>query len=242
MWVRDWADSWKLDVRLMNQTTALGAINVTGPLASELLMRMGVENPPEFLQHKTTSIAGIACRVCRLSFTGEISYELHHPASESVALWRGLLEAGRPLGIKPHGLETLLRLRLEKGHILVGQDTDFDSTPRRLNHEWAVKLEKPAFVGRHALIRTNKIPLDKRLAGFEMDGPAPGEGAIIWRDGEYAGYVTSSAWSPVLGKTVILGWLRVNDGALPEGVMIDGRPARRVATPFYDPEGKRARV
>lgn len=242
MWVRDWAESWKLDVRLMNQTMALGAINVTGPLASELLVRMGLDDPPEFLQHKTASVAGISCRVCRLSFTGEISYELHHQASESVALWRRLLEAGRALGIKPHGLETLLRLRLEKGHILVGQDTDFDSTPRRLNHEWAVKLDKPEFVGKQAVIRTNKIPLDKRLVGFEMDGPAPGEGAIIWRDGEYSGYVTSSALSPVLGKTVMLGWLRMVNHGLPENLTIDGRPARRVATPFYDPEGQRARV
>lgn len=141
-----------------------------------------------------------------------------------------------------------MRLRLEKGHIIVGQDTDFHSTPRRLNHEWAVRLDKPAFVGRTAVIRTNKIPLDRQLAGFEMVGAAPAEGATIWNGTEFAGFVTSSGWSQSLGKSVMLGWMRMpqtaspNDSAWPTDVTIDGRPARRVATPFYDPEGLRARA
>ena len=242
MWVRDWAESWELDVRLLNQTMALGAINVTGPLAKELLHRVGLTNPPKYMQHALATVAGVPCRVYRLSFTGELSYELHHPSEHSVQLWRTLLELGADLGIKPHGLQALLQLRLEKGHIIVGQDSDFDSTPRRVDMEWAVKLDKEDFVGRQAVLRTNKIPLDKQLVGLELEGPAPFEGSVIYNGTTYAGYVTSSFRSPVLGKTVMLGWLRLFDGVLPTEVTIDGRTARRVAIPFYDKESARARA
>ena len=147
--------------------------------------------------------------------------------------------------MRPHGLEALLELRLEKGHLLVGQDTDFDSSLRRLGCEWAVQLGKPAFVGRQAVIRTNRLPLDRQLCGLEiddMDGAAPDEGATIWAGANLAGVVTSSTWSPTLGKSLMLGWLRLEDNALPDAVTINGRPARRVPTPFYDPEGHRARA
>jgi glycine cleavage system aminomethyltransferase T len=242
LWVRDWADSWGLDVRILNQTMALGAINVTGPLAAELLARAGFRKPLKYMHHAEATVAGVPCRIFRLSFTGELSYELHHPAADSVTLWRRLMALGADLGIKPHGLETLTRLRVEKGHIIVGQDTDYDSTPRRIQHEWAIKLDKENFVGRRAVLRTNKIPLDRQLVGLEMEAPAPLEGSLIYHGDDYAGYVTSSSTSPVLGKAVMLGWLDLFDGELPQEVTIGGRMARRVPAHFYDPEGKRARV
>ncbi|MEZ4659043.1 MAG: glycine cleavage T C-terminal barrel domain-containing protein [Caldilineaceae bacterium] len=187
-------------------------------------------------------VAGIPPPVYRLSFTGELSYELHHDSIYSSTLWNALLELGADIGIKPHGIEALLKLRLEKGHILVGQDSDFDSTPRRLQHEWAVKLDKADFVGKQAILRTNKIALDKQLVGLEMEGPAPIEGAVIWHGHAYAGYVTSSSLSPALGKVVMLGWLKLFDGELPDEVTINGRPARRAAPPFYDADARRARA
>ncbi len=246
MWIRDWASSWDLDVRLLNQTMALGVINVTGPLSKELLKRAGLSEPPRYMRHKTAMVAGVDCQVFRLSFTGELSYELHHPAEHSVTLWRTLLELGQDLGIKPHGLEVLLQLRLEKGHIIVGQDTDLDSTPRRIHHEWAVNLDKEAFIGRQAIIRTNKIPLDKQLVGFEMMGEAPHEGATIWlpteNEAQFVGHITSSTYSPILGKAVMLGWLHQVDGTWPESVTIGGRTAHRVSLPFYDKEAVRARA
>src|SRR5579864_4967512 len=242
-WIRDWADTTDADVRILNQTWSLGAINVTGPRATLLLERAGVTDPPAYLRHRLGDVAGVPCRILRLSFTGEVSYELHHEVVRSVGLWRDLLELGRDLGIRPHGLETLLTLRLEKGHLIVGQDTDFDSTPRRLGLEGLVHLDKADFVGRRALLRTNRLPLDRRLVGLELSGPAPAEGALIWSDGRAVGQVTSSTWSPALGKTVMLGWLRASgEGASAEDVVIDGRRARRVSTPFYDAGGGRART
>tara|TARA_B100001750_G_scaffold35121_1_gene24914 strand:+ start:239 stop:2437 length:2199 start_codon:yes stop_codon:yes gene_type:complete len=241
LWVRDWAESMNLDVRILNQTMSLGAINVTGPLSMELLNRAGLHNPPKFLHHTNAVVADIECRVYRLSFTGEKSFELHHSAADSVKLWNRLFEYGKDLGIKPHGLEALMILRLEKGHIVVGQDTDFDSTPRRINHEWAVKLDKADFIGKQAVLRTNKVKINRQLVGFEMDGPAPNEGTVIWDGNNYAGYVTSSGFSLHLNKSVMLGWLNLINGELPSKLTIDGRPANRVKTPFYDPEGTRAR-
>ncbi|MBT8207969.1 MAG: aminomethyltransferase family protein, partial [Acidimicrobiia bacterium] len=242
MWVRDWSESWDLDVRILNRTMSLGAINVTGPHAKELLERVGLSDPPSYMGHASAQIAGIDCRVFRLSFTGELSFELHHAIADSVELWRALLDAGADLDLRPHGIDALLKLRLEKGHILVGQDSDFDSTPRRLHHEWAVDLSKEFFVGKAATIRTNKAPLNKQLVGLTMDGPAPHEGAVIWSDGDYNGYVTSSTWSPVTEQSVLLGWLHLRNGELPTEATIEERRAIVSPVPFYDPDGGRARA
>lgn len=240
MWIRDWAETFGHDVRILDRTMSLGAINLTGPLSFDLLKLGGVDAPPRYLAHVDTEVFGIDCRIVRLSFTGEVSFELHHNWARSVDLWRRLEEAGQDLGLYPHGLDALFTLRLEKGHFIVGMDSEYDSTPRRLGLEWAARMSKPDFVGRHALIRTNRLPLNKRLLGWEMEGPAPTEGAILWHGDQPIGQVTSARYSPVLGKTVMLGWFRSGDDP-PEDVTCDGRPVRHAAHPFYDPEGERAR-
>lgn len=239
MWLRDWAESFGLDVRILDRTQSLGAINVTGPLAKELMAHAGLDDPPRYLRHVDAEVAGIHCRVVRLSFTGELSFELHHRVDQSVELWRTLLELGEPLGIYVHGLDTLFGLRLEKGHFIVGMDSEYDSTPRRLGMEWAADLEKGDFVGRQALIRTNRLPLNKRLLGWTMEGPPPIEGSILFHDQVPVGQVTSARYSPVLKKTVMLGWLR---GEEVDELVCDGRRAIHTAHPFYDPEGERARA
>lgn len=164
LWLRDWAEALGFDVRILNQAGSLAAINVTGPWAARLLARAGAEDLPPFGAQARLRIAGIDCRVLRLSFTGELSYELHHAVADSVDLWRRLLAVGGELSVRPHGLKTLLQLRLAKGHFIVGHDTDFDSTPRRLGCEWAVDLSKEDFVGKQAILRTNRQPLDRRLS------------------------------------------------------------------------------
>ena len=240
MWLRDWIDTWGLRVHVMDRTMSLAAINVTGPLAKELLGRLGLADPPRFLGHVEASIAGVPCHVMRLSFTGEAAFELHHPIDGSVALWRALMDAGRDLGIRPHGLQALFGLRLEKGHVIVGMDTELDTTPHRLGMDWASRMEKPAFIGRSAIERTSKLPDSRRWVGFTMDGPAPAEGSPIWSNGEIAGNVTGSWASPLFGRTLILGWQKRTP--FPDRVEIDGREAVVTPTPFYDPEGHRARA
>lgn len=243
MWVRDWVETWGLRVHVLDRTVSHGAINVTGPKAAALLARLGVDPPalPGFLQHRHLDVARVPCHVMRLSFTGEASFELHHHIDRSVELWRALLSAGADLGVRPHGLQALFGLRLEKGHIIVGQDTELDSSPRRVNMDWAVKLDKPAFIGRDALVRTAALPDERRLFGFTMHGSAPHEGSVIRQQpgGDVVGHVTSSWWSPLFGHSVLLGWQK--HAPHTDTVWIDGRVATVAATPFYDPSGRRAR-
>jgi glycine cleavage system aminomethyltransferase T len=242
MWLRDWIDTWGLRVHVMDRTMSLAAINVTGPFAGELLRRVGLSEPPRFLSHVRADVAGVPCHAMRLSFTGEAAWELHHPVDGSVALWRALLGAGYDLGIRPHGLQALFGLRLEKGHVIVGMDTELDTTPRRLGMDWAARMEKPFFIGRAALERTAKIDDRPRWRGFSMDGEAPTEGAPIRSldDGEVIGNVTGSWTSPLFGRALLLGWQRRTPFA--DRVEIDGREAVVMPTPFYDPEGHRARA
>ena len=240
MWVRDWVETWGLRVHVMDRTMSLAAINVTGPLAGQLLERVGLAVQPRFLQHVHAEVAGVPCHVMRLSFTGEVSFELHHSVDRSVELWRALMSHGRDLGIAPHGLQALQGLRLEKGNVIVGMDSELDSTPRRLGMDWAVKMEKADFLGRSALARTAELADDRRLVGLTMPGNAPTEGSPIWSEGEVVGHVASSFTSPVLGHAVMLGWLK--RAPFPDRVEVDGRSASVVRPPFYDPDGIRARA
>jgi sarcosine oxidase subunit alpha len=188
-------------------------------------------------------VAGVPCELMRLGFTGEPSFELHHAADRSVELWRALTAAGGDLGVRPHGLEALLGLRLEKGHVIVGMDTDFDSTPRRLGMGWAVRRDGVRdFLGGHALERVDAFPLDRKLIGLELDGAAPVDGSPLFADGVFRGNVTTAWSSPVLGRTVMLAFAELAGGELPASFTVDGREARVVEVPFYDPEGTRVRA
>jgi glycine cleavage system aminomethyltransferase T len=248
-WMRDWAETWNLNVHIMDRTTSLAAINVTGPLGSQLLQRCGVaaDDVPKFLQHRRLNVAGVPCHAMRLSFTGEASWELHHPWNRSVELWRALMAAGADLGIKPHGLQALFGLRLEKGHIIVGMDTELDTTPRRISHEWAVKMNKPFFLGQEALQRTESLVDHRKLIGLTVDGPAPTEGCPMFgADGTtIVGHVTTTFASPLFGHTVALAMLKRDwdpGGGIPTSYVVDGRVATLAETPFYDKEGRRARA
>jgi sarcosine oxidase subunit alpha len=245
-WLRDWADLWRHQVHIANQTDTYGAINVAGPRACELLMRLSPEftngRRVEFMRHREIEIAGVSCLVVRLGFVGEPSFELHHTGSESVLLWNALLEAGADLALRPHGLEALRLLRLEKGHIIIGQDTDFDSTPRKLGLDWIVSMEKADFVGKPALQRIDHLPLAVKLVSLTFEGDAPPEGANVDVGGRTIGHLTSSRFSPVLGHGIALGWIRRVNGEFPTVVSVDGRRGTLTSGPFYDPEGVRLRA
>lgn len=246
-WLLDWADAWKLKVLVINQTGATGAINVAGPLARELLTPLCDDSLDAkafpYSRHRELTVAGVRCRVLRVGFVGELSYELHHPRSESVRLWDALMQEGAARGIKPHGLDALLLLRLEKGHILVGQDTDFDTTPAKIGAHSLVKLQKPDFIGRTALERMAQVPIQQKLAAIRFNGPvAPPEGAALLSDGQHAGHLTSAAFSPVLGHGIGLAWLRRRNGDFPAQVEALGISGSVSSGPFYDPEGARLRA
>jgi len=243
--LRDWIETWQLTVHLVDLTFARGAINVAGPRSRELLQRVSsdpVDNDSfPYLRHHEITVAGVECLAIRLGFVGELSYELHHPSSQSVELWDALLAAGSELGIRPHGLDALRLLRLEKGHIIVGQDTDFDSTPAKLNMSWATKLDKE-FVGRLGVQRAAAQEMERKLVALEFEGEAPPEGAALRVSGRYVGHLTSSCHSPALGRGVGLGWVSRLDGSFPTRVETDKAIGSVVDRAFYDPQGVRLRA
>ncbi|HEX5950800.1 MAG TPA: 2Fe-2S iron-sulfur cluster-binding protein [Actinomycetota bacterium] len=243
--LRDRIDRWGLHVHLLNQTAMLGAINVAGPLARELLERL-TDDPVDrdaipYPGHARITVAGVPCHAIRSGFVGELSFELHHPRSLGVELWDALLAAGRELGIQPHGLDALDVLRLEKGHLFLAQDTLPDDHPTKLGLGWAVDMNKPAFVGKVALERMAAFPLERKLVGFRFDA-RPQRGAPVYSSARVVGRVTSCAVSPTLGYPIGLGWLRMVDGVFPDRVQAGSVMATVVPRPFYDPEGARIRA
>jgi sarcosine oxidase subunit alpha len=181
--------------------------------------------------------------VIRSGFVGELAYELHHPRSRGPDLWRALADAGSAFGLRPHGLDALEVLRLEKGHLYIGQDTLPDDTPAKVGLDRAVDMGKERFLGKRALERLAQLPLGRSLVGLRFDGGgAELRGSPLTTAGRIVGRVTSAAPSPAVGATIGLGWVRRDeDAALPMALRARGVGATVVPTPFYDPEGARMR-
>jgi sarcosine oxidase subunit alpha len=183
----------------------------------------------------------------RVGFVGELGYEIHVPFQHAAAVWRALLAAGSRASIQPFGVEAQRMLRLEKGHIIVGQDTDGITNALEVGMPWAIKMDKPFFVGQRSLRVLEKQPRRQVLAGFSLEGQRrPKECHLVLDGSQIAGRVTSVGSSPTLGRCIGLALvapqvalrrhLRIRiDG----GEEIDAEVAR---LPFYDPNGERQRV
>nr|MBA2333116.1 aminomethyl transferase family protein [Actinomycetota bacterium] len=200
----------------------------------------------KYLDLKEAPVAGIPCLLLRIGFVGELGYEIHCPSPLAEQLWNTLLERGADLGVRPFGLEAQRVLRLEKQHIIVGQDTDSESNALDAGMPWLVKLDKDDFVGKWALEHFQERGPRERLVGFELEGATvPAEGAQVVVDGRPAGRVTSSRWSVELQKAIGLAW--VPPALAEEGarlaIRMSGtlRPATVRLQPFFDPEGTRLR-
>ena len=255
-WIQWWVQSgWGADVHVRNVSESYAAFNLTGPQARAVLAKLtDVELDNEdfpYMHVRSGLVAGVFCRILRIGFTGEISYELHCPAGYGLHLWQVLMEAGGEFGIAPFGVEAQRVLRLEKGHIIVGQDTDALSDPLAANMAWAVKLNKKDFLGKFALERIEQEGPRQRLVGFKMarSGVVPDEGLqIVARNGQgkldSIGWVTSCKHSPVLGQTIGLCWLPVEvaaqEGASFSIYMNEREEKAHVHHgPFYDAAGER---
>jgi sarcosine oxidase subunit alpha len=242
--LRNWIDRLQLHVHLVNQTAQLGAINVAGPHARDLLTAVSDDDLRRaalpYPGHAAITVASVPCRAIAVGFVGECSYELHHPRGRGPELWDALLAAGRTWDIRPHGLDALDVLRLEKGHFYLGQDTLPDDHPAKLGLGWAVAMDKPDFVGKRALERMQELPLERRLVGLRFDG-TPQRGAPLTVDHRIVGRITSCAASASVGAPIGLGWLRAVDGAFPETLRSGAIGATVSPTPFYDPDGGRMR-
>jgi sarcosine oxidase subunit alpha len=183
----------------------------------------------------------------RVGFVGELGYEIHCPSGLGEALWDKLTEAGRAYGMRPFGVEAQRVLRLEKGHIIVGQDTDGLTNPLEAGMEWALAKKKPFYVGKRSIEMQAAKGLTRKLAGFMLINSGswvPKECHLVIRDGAIAGRVTSVVQSPTIGKVIGLAYLPP-ELAIPGerfqirvdgGVMVE---AEVTPVPFYDPQNKR---
>jgi len=192
-------------------------------------------------------VAGIPTLLLRIGFVGELGYEMHFPADYGEAMWDALMEAGAEFGIQPFGVEAQRILRLEKGHLIVTQDTDALTTVLEAEMGWACKFDKEDFVGKSALERLRERGFRQKLVGFEVPGgELPNEGDQVLDTGNRpVGRVTSVRRSPTLDRVIGLAWLPLDAGAAASEFSIRSHgvtlKATVVPTPFYDPDGTRMR-
>jgi sarcosine oxidase subunit alpha len=191
-------------------------------------------------------VAGVSARLMRVGFVGELGYEVHVPFSAAAKVWDALLEHGRKYELQLFGVEAQRVLRLEKGHFIVGQDTDALTNPFEAQAAWAVRMQKPFFIGQRSLKMLQYRGPRQLLVGFEIASSAPAlkECHLIIHNGDIAGRVTSVAYSATLGKTIGLAMIKpflANVGAtirmrISDGSLLD---ATLCPTPFYDRDNLR---
>jgi|RhiMetdeSRZDD1v2_1073273.scaffolds.fasta_scaffold109649_2 sarcosine oxidase, subunit alpha len=250
--MKRWAICWNLKVVLVNATGSYAAMNLAGPESRQVLKELSdIDLDPKafpYLGVREGRVAGVHARLLRVGFVGEWGYEIHVPANSGAWVWDQLMEAGRASAIQPFGVEAQRILRLEKGHIIIGQDSDGLTHPYEAGMGWAVKLDKEFFIGQRSLRILRKKPLTRRLTGFALPkgyvGPSPKECHLVIDEGEIAGRVTSVTFSPTLGQIIGMAYVKpaqAEAGSLIE-VRLDGGEMIRVTvvkTPFYDPENLR---
>ena len=246
-----WILEWGLKVILVNATSQYGAVNLAGPLSREALQPLtDIDlNPQQFpyLGIREGLVAGVPARLSRVGFVGELGYEIHVQADGAVGVWNALLEAGKPFGIRPFGVEAQRLLRLEKAHLILGQDTDGLTSPFEAGLAWAVKMDKPFFLGQRTLAVLRERELTRKLVGFTLDPEEslrPRECHLIIDADQITGRVTSVAFSHELQQVIGLAYLRPDQSApgtrfqirVEGGALVQGTVA---STPFYDPGNNR---
>jgi len=207
----------ELDVYLTSVTDNYATVSICGPNSKKILSKIIPDlnlSDKEFthMSFKNAMIGNIRCRVMRISFTGELSYEINVQANYGKSLWEMCFEAGKEFNITPYGTETMHLLRAEKGFIIAGQDTDGTMTPVDLQMDWIISKKKYDFIGKRSLYRSDTIREDrKQLVGLLTDNPKEvlEEGAQIVAETnkkpiEMLGHVTSSYYSPNLNKSIAL--------------------------------------
>jgi sarcosine oxidase subunit alpha len=257
-WVENWLQTEHRDwaVHVTPVTTAYASMNVAGPQARRLIERVteGVDLSNEafpYMHVRTGKIAGVDdCVLWRIGFTGELSYELHVPAGYGLHVWERLLERGADLGIGAFGVEAQRILRLEKGHFIVGQDTDGLTRGFSAALEWAIKLDKDDFVGKPELAWQDADGSGPRLVGLQPvdSSVVPEEASLIVEGSHIAGRITSSRMSPTLRRSICLAQVEARLAEpgtevtvrLPSGRLIAARVMPQLA--HVDPDGGRMRV
>ena len=255
-WITDHVPAG-LDVTLTDVTEAFGTLSLMGPKARDVLAAVtegDVSNAGFPFGHvREIAIAGERVRALRVTYVGELGWELHVPIGATGIVFDALMAAGAPFGIRPVGYRALESLRLEKGYRAWGSDITPNDTPMDAGLGWAVKLRKDTdFLGRSTLEGTKGEPRRKAFAGFTVDDPEivlVGRETIL-RDGEPVGYLTSGGYGYTLAKNIGYGYVRraegIDDAFLRSGryelvVATERTPATIHLEPLYDPTGARVK-
>jgi sarcosine oxidase, subunit alpha len=266
--VLDWLEEWHqtewphLDVLLTSVTEQWATIAVVGPRSREVVARLtpGLDLATEAFAHLTFRetelggpVAGVPARVARVSFSGELAYEVNVAGWYALAVWEAVMSAGADLGITPYGTETMHVLRAEKGYPIVGQDTDGTVTPHDLGLSWMVSKKKD-FIGKRSLRRVDAVRPDrKHLVGLLPVDPGellPEGAQLVAADADLSrrpvamlGHVTSSYRSAALARTFALALVKGGRDRVGETLLVplgDRTVAVTVTAPvLYDPEGAR---
>ncbi|CAN1573333.1 soxA, sarcosine oxidase, alpha subunit family [Paracoccaceae bacterium] len=261
-WMEDWlqCEWWDWQVYTANVTEQYAQVAVVGPNARKLLEALGGMDVSKealpFMQWADGTLGGFPCRAYRISFSGELSYEIAIPASHGAAFWAACNEAGKALGAMVYGTECLHILRAEKGFIMIGDETDGTVIPQDLGLDWAISKKKADYLGKRGQERSYLASPDRwKLVGFDtLDGSVVPDGAYIVADGNNAngqrnvqGRVTSTYYSPTLKRGIAMGLLQHGPARMGEVVEFNtvagGTVKARVRdTMFYDKDGEKQNV
>ncbi len=261
--VLGWLESWlqcefpDMKVYCSSVTEQWSTVAINGPMARKLLGELTSDIPLDnasfpFMSMRKGHVAGIPARVFRISFTGDLSFEVNVPSSYGHALWLALLAAGEKYQVTPYGTETMHVLRAEKGFIIVGQETDGTFTPYDLGMAWAVSKQKPDFFGKRSYARPDTARPDrKHLVGLLTENPSdvlPEGGQVVAELKDkppmiMIGHVTSSYMSPNVGRSIAMAVIKNGRNRMGDTVhvpLVDRVIRAKVTEPkFYDLEGKR---
>jgi sarcosine oxidase subunit alpha len=261
--VLGWLENWlqcecpEMKVYCTSVTEQWATVAINGPMARRLLGELTSDIPLDndsfpFMSVREGHVAGIPARVFRISFTGDLSFEVNVPASYGHALWVALMAAGEKYQVTPYGTETMHVLRAEKGFIIVGQETDGAITPQDLGMSWAVSKQKADFFGKRSFARPDTARPDrKHLVGLLTENPSEvlPEGGQIVADLKdrppmiMLGHVTSSYYSPNVGRSIAMALVKNGRNRMGDTIFVplpDRVIRAKVTEPkFYDLEGKR---
>jgi len=256
-WIRDHIKPG-LDARIADVTEDWGALSLMGPKAREILSRVTKDDVSNaafpFGHARIIDIAGHKIRALRVTYVGELGWELHMPIAAAGEIFDALMAAGTPFGLRPTGYRALEALRLEKGYRAWSSDITANDDPFQAGLGWAVKLKSnQSFLGREACEKIANSPLPKKLVGFTTLDPSIvllGRETIL-RNGAFAGYLTSGGYGYTIGKPIGFGYVRngggVNDDYIKSGsyelvVAKDIVPAHVHLEPLYDPKNERVKA
>jgi sarcosine oxidase subunit alpha len=257
--MEDWlqCEWWDWKVYTANVTEQYAQVGVAGPNSRKVIEKLTEDDigadALTFMGWKEITVAGIPARVFRISFAGELSFELSVPASHGRALWDALMEAGEEYGVMPYGTEAMHVMRAEKGFIMIGDETDGTVIPQDLNMEWAISKKKEDYLGKRAQERSHMADPNRwKLVGLEtLDGSVLPDGAYATAAGTNAngqrntqGRVTSTYYSPTLGRGIAMGLVHngpARMGEVLEFPKVDGGivKAKIVDQVFYDKDGEK---